>query len=73
MSDIGGIAAASTAMSQAQLRAEVDVSVLRKAMDMQASTAAQLLEGLPEVEASAATASRSAPTSSLGSLVNVRA
>ncbi|MCP1727286.1 RNase P/RNase MRP subunit p30 [Natronospira proteinivora] len=73
MSDIGGIVSTSSAMSQAQLRAEVDVSVLRKAMDIQSSTAAQLLDALPEVEASAASTHRSDATSNLGSLLNVRA
>jgi hypothetical protein len=45
--DVSSIAAAASANSASQLQAQVSVSVLKKAMDVQESHALQLLEALP--------------------------
>lgn len=46
--DVSSIAAAVSANSAAQLQADVSVTVLKKAMDLQESSAMQLLQAIPE-------------------------
>ena len=50
--DIGNIASMSSALSQARNSDAVGLSVLKKAMDIEAQTAAQLLQALPQPVAS---------------------
>lgn len=45
--DASAIAAAATANSQAQLQQEVSVEVLKKAIDIQANSAMQLIQAIP--------------------------
>lgn len=45
--DASAIAAAATANSQAQLQQEVSVEVLKKAIDIQAQSAMQLVQAIP--------------------------
>lgn len=45
--EVSSIAAAASANAAAQLQAEVSVTVLKKAIDIQAEAALQLLEALP--------------------------
>lgn len=45
--DIGSVASASTAMQQTQLMQTIQVSMLKKAMDTEASSVSQLLETVP--------------------------
>ncbi len=47
MMDVSSIAAAASANAAGQIRQDVSVSVLKKAMDIGASHALQLLEALP--------------------------
>lgn len=47
--DVSSIAAFATANAMANVRQEVSLSVLRKAMDIQEQSAMQLLEALPPV------------------------
>ena len=42
-----GLATLATAMSQTKLESAVDVAVLKKAIDIQEASAAQLLQSLP--------------------------
>lgn len=49
--EVSSIAAAASANAAAQLQAEVSVTVLKKAIDVQAEAALQLLEALPQVPA----------------------
>ena len=42
-----GLAALATALSQTKLEGDVDVAVLRKALDIQEQSAAQWLQALP--------------------------
>lgn len=46
--DVSSIAAAATSMSQDKLANDVQISVLKKAMDISAQSAAQLIEALPQ-------------------------
>ena len=46
--DTSSIAALATGMSQARVADAVQIAVLKKAMDIGASSALQLLEALPE-------------------------
>lgn len=45
--DVSSIAAAASANAASQLQADVSVSVLKKAMDIQESSAMQLLQAIP--------------------------
>ncbi len=45
--NVSGAVASASAMSLANVQAQASISVLRKALDMQASNAAQLLQALP--------------------------
>ncbi len=45
--DVSSVASLSTALSQSQVGDAVGITVLKKALDMQAQTASQLLEALP--------------------------
>ena len=47
--DISSIASAASAISQNQTGDAVSISVLKKALDIQAQTAAQLIQALPQV------------------------
>lgn len=49
--EVSSIAAAASANAAAQLQTEVSVTVLKKAIDIQAASAMQLLEALPQVPA----------------------
>lgn len=49
ISGMGTVAAASGAMAQAQVGDAVGISVLKKAMDIQAQSAAQLIAAVAEV------------------------
>lgn len=51
--DVTGIAALATAMSQARLQQEVSMTVLKKALDQQGTTALALIEALPAVQSAA--------------------
>lgn len=46
--DVGNIASMSSALSQAKNSDAVGLSVLKKAMNIEAQTAAQLLQALPQ-------------------------
>jgi len=46
--DVSSIAAAASANAAAQLQTQVSVSVLKKAMDIQESSAMQLLQAIPQ-------------------------
>lgn len=46
--DISGIASLSTSLSQAKISDEISLSVLKKAMDIEAQSALQLLQALPQ-------------------------
>lgn len=48
--DVTGIAQLSTTMADTSLRQSVNISVLKKAEDIQSSTATQLLAALPDVQ-----------------------
>ena len=50
MVDVASIASTATTMSQTQVEADVQTSVARRALDIQESTAAQLLDALPDVQ-----------------------
>ena len=50
--DIGSFASTSSAVSQAQTGDAVAVSVLKKAIDLQAQTALQLIQSIPQPAAS---------------------
>lgn len=63
--EISSIAAAVSANSANQLRAEVSVAVLKKALDIQEQGALQLLEALPQPAA--------APVGSVGGVINTYA
>lgn len=54
--DITGIASVATDMQASRLAQEVQVTVLKKALDAQASTAAQLIAALPQVPAAPSSA-----------------
>jgi len=73
MADPSAIAATASNMSMAQVRAEVDVAVLRRAMDIQASSAAQLIDSLPEVDSSSSARTPSSSDPNLGNHIDVRA
>lgn len=62
--DISTLASVSSALSQAQTGDAVGTLVLKKAMDLQAQSAMQLLEALPQV---------SSNPPNLGNSVDVRA
>lgn len=47
--DVSAIASAATAMSQTQLASQVEMAVLRKALDLQGEGVLQLLQALPSV------------------------
>lgn len=49
ISGMGNVAAASSALSQAQTGDAVGITVLKKAMDIQAQNAAQLIESAAQV------------------------
>lgn len=49
--DVSSIAAFASANAMANVRQEVSLSVLKKAMDIQAQSAIQLLDALPQVPA----------------------
>lgn len=68
MTDIGAIASTATQMSQLQAREQAQISVLKKAIDMSASGAMQLLEALPQLPATAAD-----PAHRVGTQLDVRA
>lgn len=63
--DVSSIAAAASANSASQLREQVSVSVLKKALDIQEQGAMQLLEALPQPVA--------APAGSAGGVINTYA
>jgi hypothetical protein len=48
--DVMGIAKLATSIADTGLRQDVGIAVLKKAQDLQASTAAQLLQALPAVQ-----------------------
>ena len=62
--DISALASVSASLSQAQVGDAVGTLVLKKAMDIQAQSAMQLLEALPQVPSNPA---------NLGNSVDVRA
>ncbi|OBV39301.1 YjfB family protein [Janthinobacterium psychrotolerans] len=49
--DIGSIAQLSTTMAETGIRQEVGMTVLKKAQDIQSSTATALIEALPPMPA----------------------
>lgn len=49
ISNVGSVAQAATQLSQARTVDAVSVAVLKKAMDIEAQSAAQLLQALPQV------------------------
>jgi hypothetical protein len=51
--DVAGIAQLSTTMAETGTRQAVGMTVLKKAQDIQSSTAAALLEALPPVQSAA--------------------
>ncbi|TQV64470.1 MAG: putative motility protein [Halothiobacillaceae bacterium] len=51
--DIGAIASLATDMKAAQTAQAVDVAVLKKALDIQQQTAAQLIQTIPQPNPSA--------------------
>lgn len=63
--DVSSIAAAASANSASQLREQVSVAVLKKALDIQEQGAMQLLEALPQPAA--------APVGSVGGVINTYA
>lgn len=50
--DISNIAAVASANASAKVQAEVSLKVLKKAMDIQAESAMQLLQAIPQAPAS---------------------
>lgn len=69
MADVSAIASTATSMSQTQLQAELQTSVTRKAMDVQESTAAQLIENIDDVGGNAP----SNPGDRVGEMLDTRA
>ena len=51
--DVGGIAQLATTMAQTGTQQAVGIAVLKKAQDVQSSTANALLEALPPVQSAA--------------------
>ncbi|MCC5808754.1 MAG: YjfB family protein [Ectothiorhodospiraceae bacterium] len=49
MSEVSMIASMATSLSQAQLARDVQTSVQRKALDIVQESAAQLIDGLPDI------------------------
>lgn len=49
--DVGSIARLATGMAQERTEQAVGIAVLKKTLDLQASTAAALLDALPPVQA----------------------
>lgn len=47
--DISGLSKVSTSVAETGTKRDVDVAVLKKSMDVAASTAAQLIQALPTV------------------------
>jgi hypothetical protein len=62
--DISSIGGLTSALSQATTGDAVSIAVLKKAMDIQAQSAMQLLEGLPQVASN---------PPNLGSAIDVKA
>ena len=48
--DVTNIAKLATSMAETGIRQEVGVSMLKKSMDIQAASAAQLLDALPQLQ-----------------------
>ena len=48
--DVANIAKLSSSMAETGIRQEVGVTMLKKAMDIQKSSAAQLIQALPQVQ-----------------------
>lgn len=73
MSDLSGIVSSSSAMSMIQTKAQADVSVLRKALDIQKDNAARMIESLPDFNPVSPAGELARPGEAVGSLVNERA
>ena len=73
MSDVSGIAALASHMSQTQVQADVQTSVQRKAMDIQESTAQQLIDALPDVGGGAPSGGPVNPAERVGETVDTSA
>ncbi|AWL04084.1 YjfB family protein [Massilia oculi] len=48
--DVANIAKLATSMAETGIRQEVGVTMLKKSMDIQAASAAQLLDALPQAQ-----------------------
>ncbi|QIT54661.1 putative motility protein [Aquisalimonas sp. 2447] len=71
MADVSSIASMASSMSQAQLQADVQTSVTRKALDIQESNAQQLIDALPD--AGGPSGAPVNPAERVGSLVDTSA
>ena len=71
MADVSAIAANASNMSMAQTRAEAEVGLLRRALDIQETQAAQLMESLPDFNRVSPASQAPSPDPSLGSLIDV--
>jgi len=70
MSDIAGIAAGSSQMSQQKVQEQAQIAVMKQSMDMAQQGAMQLLEGVTETAVATTGAN---PSEQVGSLVDVKA
>lgn len=70
MSDIAGIAAASTQISQQRVQEQAQIAVMKQSLDMAQQGALQLLEG---VTATSVATTGANPSDNVGSLVDVKA
>ncbi|MGP9832061.1 YjfB family protein [Marinobacter sp. NSM] len=70
MSDIAGIAAASTQISQQRVQEQAQIAVMKQSRDMAQQGAMQLLESVTETSVATTGAN---PTDNIGSLVDVKA
>ena len=67
----GNLTSLATHMAQTRQQQTVELAVLKKAIDQQASNALALLEALPQVGSSAAVSPAPSLPSSLGQNINV--
>jgi predicted rRNA methylase YqxC with S4 and FtsJ domains len=70
MSDIAGIAAGSTQMSQQRVQEQAQIAVMKQSMDMAQQGAMKLLEGVTETAVATTGAN---PSEQVGSMVDVKA
>lgn len=73
MADAAGITSLASGLSQARVQSEVQTSVARKALDIQESTAQQLVDALPDASGAAPAGSPVNPGDRVGAHVDTSA